>query len=212
MNFRKVLHGAFAFAEDRGYCESNPVTKTTRIKIDRGPPTVLSSDQMRVLMAKAPEEIIPYLAISGFAGLRISEINRLDWSCVDLARARIEVKVGSKTGHRWVDAMPNLVAWLAPYKRTSGPVAPKKASTIRKDAAKAAGITSWENNCLRHSFGSAHAVKFGDPVRTSSQMGNTPRILLEHYRRLITPEEASEWFGVLPPDRGNVITLGAQTA
>ncbi len=108
--------------------------------------------------------------------------------------------------------MPNLVAWLAPYKRTSGPVAPKKAGKIRKDAAKAAGITSWETNCLRHTFGSAHAVKFGDLVRTSSQMGNTPRILLEHYRRLITPEEANEWFGVLPPEHGNLISLGFQTA
>lgn len=208
MNYRKVLHGAFAFAQAHEYCEFNPVTKTARPKIKRGPPAVLTPMQMRTLMAAAPKEIVPYLAVAGFAGLRNSEVEKLDWSNVDLKRKRIEVRAVHKTGHRWVDIEPNLLAWLEPYMRSSGPVTPKLAIRIRKRVAKMTKIP-WASNCLRHSYGSAHAVLHGDLVKTSSQMGNTPRVLLEHYRQLITPEQAADWFSIMrSDDQSNVIELG----
>jgi len=208
-NFRKVLHGAFSFAESNGFCSANPVAKAATAKVIKGPPSVLSPLQMRSLLANAASEIIPYIAIAGFAGLRNSEVEALDWDAVDLARNRIEVKAVHKTGHRWVDIQPNLALWITPHRKAAGPVSPKDAIRLRATAAKLAKI-SWQNNVLRHTYGSSHAVHFRNATLTSNQMGNTPRVLLEHYRNLITPEAAADWWGIVPEESGqNIFRLGA---
>lgn len=209
-NYRKVLHAAFAFAQAHEFCDKNPVARVARIKINRGPPAILTSAAMRKLLSEAPDSMIPYIAVCGFAGLRTSEAERLDWGNVDLDRKVLQVSTGNKTGHRWVDLSANLVAWLAPHRRESGPFAPKTAIRIRNRIVEKIGV-KWANNCLRHTFGSAHAQHFGDILLTSAQMGNTPRVLLGHYRRLMTREAAKEWFEISPGDNeSNVIKLESQ--
>jgi len=44
-----------------------------------------TADEMRAILAKADEAISPALAIQAFAGLRLSEVSRLDWRDVRLA-------------------------------------------------------------------------------------------------------------------------------
>jgi integrase len=205
-NFRKVLHSAFSYALKHGYSPKNPAADAERIKVQRGVPAVLTPAQLRSLFAKAPPEIVPYIALSAFGGLRTAEIECLDWRAIDLGQNLIQVGSDQKTGHRWVEIQPNLANWLAPYKKDSGPVAPRKAMRLRKTAADNAEII-WVDNVLRHSFGSAHAVKFKNTTLTASQMGNTPSVLLKHYRNLITPAAAKEWFDIVPTEADNVIEL-----
>jgi len=198
-NFRKVLHGVFSFALNAGYCRANPVAKAAKAKVLRGAPPVLNPAELRRLMAASKQEIIPYIAISAFAGLRTSEVQALDWANVDLDNARIQVNPIHKTGQRWVTISPNLLKWLWPYRRPTGPVSPKKANRKRGVAAKKAGI-KWKVNVLRHSFGSAHSVHFRNETLTANLMGNTRRVLIEHYKNLIKPEHAAEWWEIMPPD------------
>ena len=55
------------------------------------------------------------LSSLAFAGLRTSELLRLNWSEVNLARGYIEVKAEKTKSarRRLVEIMPNLAAWLA---------------------------------------------------------------------------------------------------
>ena len=124
-NFRRVLHAFFKFAVVRGYATENAVAKTTRAKVVRGAPKIFSPAQMQVVLEKAPFDFVPYLAIGGFAGLRSAEIERLDWSEIDLAEKFIHVKAEkSKSAQRRLVAISdNLAAWLAPHVRAAGPVA-----------------------------------------------------------------------------------------
>jgi integrase len=208
-NTRAVLHNAFNFAALHDYVATNPVTKTHKVKVPEREIEVLTAAQMRALLKHAPDSIIPYIAIGGFAGLRDSEVKGLKWEDVHLDRKTLYVRSRFKTGRRWVDLSDNLIRWLQPYAKAIGPVVPvygRVASQLRHDAAQAAGF-KWPKNGLRHTFGSAHAVIFQDVPRTSVQMGNTPATLIEHYRNLITPEAAAEWFGIVPPDRENVVPM-----
>ena len=45
---------------------------------------------MAKLLKHAPADVVPFLAIGAFAGLRHAEILRLDWAEVDLAGGHIE--------------------------------------------------------------------------------------------------------------------------
>src|SRR2546430_15770977 len=77
---------------------------------------------MRLLLSAAGPVMVPFLAISGFAGLRSKEVERLDWAEVQLERGFIELKRSkSKTGQRrLVPILPNLAQWLGPYGQKSG--------------------------------------------------------------------------------------------
>ena len=79
---------------------------------------------MAKLFKHADEDIIAFLAIGAFAGLRHAEILRLDWSEIDLAGGLIEVKAAkAKTAsRRLVPISANLKKWLAPRHQGFGKV------------------------------------------------------------------------------------------
>ena len=82
--FRRDLHTLFKFWVSRGYSSTNPVEKTRIAKVISQPVGILTVDQTVNLLNSGPEKLIPYLAIGAFAGLRASEIVRLDWREIDL--------------------------------------------------------------------------------------------------------------------------------
>ena len=156
---------------------------------------------MRRLLAVAKPEIVPFLAIGAFAGLRTAEITRLDWSKVNLSKRFIEVTAQSaKTAsRRIVPLADNLAAWLAPYAKADGPVCAlvrpeKHAGEVTGRAAK----VRWQRNGLRHSFISYRLAAMKDTARVALEAGNSPAMVFGHYRELVHDEQAAEWFGILP--------------
>lgn len=79
---------------------------------------------MQEILATAHKEMIPWLAIAAFAGLRTAEIQRLEWSEVNLSRRHIEIKAGSAktTARRLAPVANNLAAWLVDHVQASGKV------------------------------------------------------------------------------------------
>ncbi len=210
-NFRRVLHAFFKFAVVRGYATENAVAKTTRAKVVRGAPKIFSPAQMQVVLEKAPYDFVPYLAIGGFAGLRSAEIERLDWSEIDLAEKFIHVKAEkSKSAQRRLVAISeNLAAWLAPHIRADGPVAnPERGRDARGKVCKAAEIV-WPSNVLRHSYASYHLAHFKNAAATAAELGHSsPIMLYQHYRELVRPDAAARWWQIMPPvDYGNVVAF-----
>src|ERR1019366_861632 len=77
--------------------------------------------------------------------------------------------------------------------------------TFRKNP-KNTGI-NWKRNALRHSDISYRVAETSDVAKVSLEAGNSPQIIFQHYRELVTPEAGIEWFGILPGKAGNVIDL-----
>ena len=215
-NFRTVLSAFFEFGKLRGYATSNPVEGTAKAKVVRGTPEIFTPEQMRTVLEKAPADFVPYLAIGAFAGLRAAEIERLDWSEIDLARRLIQVKAeNAKTAQRrFVTVCDTLAAWLAPHVRRSGPVATAESVRIGREKTCKAAQIQWPSNVLRHSFASYHLAQFKNAGQTAAELGHAGAAMLyQHYRELVTPDAAAKWWAIMPPaDYGNVVAFKAEAA
>ena len=136
-------------------------------------------------------EVLPMLAIGAFAGLREAEIQRLDWSEVDLARGHIEVKAAKAKSarRRIIPAQRNLAAWLQPYGGNTGAVVlagPRRKPARVREAAK---LVRWPNNGFRHSFASYRLAEIHDAPRVAMDLGHTsPQMLFSTCREVVRPE------------------------
>jgi integrase len=203
LNYRAAAHNLFAFCLARGWCASNPVSRAAKPKLVPKPPGILTVEQTRALLNACAPEILAPVAIGAFCGLRRAEIERLPWSAVDLERGFIEVSAAnSKTAaRRLVTVSPNARAWLEFSWTNGGPVYP--AGRVYPDrfreARKAAGIDPWIPNALRHGFASHHLARYQDAAKTALQLGHSEsRTLFRHYRELVRPEDAAQYWTIIP--------------
>ncbi|HEY1771456.1 MAG TPA: hypothetical protein VGG02_14490 [Chthoniobacterales bacterium] len=206
--FRRDLRTLFAFAMTRRYCADNPVAQTTKAKEIGGEIEILTVAQTARLLETADSLTIPFWTIGAFAGLRRAEIERLDWKQIDLESNLIEVKArNSKTAtRRLVTIQPNLAAWLAPFQKIRGNVAPDNLRKLTEDDRERAGLRSgWPQNALRHSFGSYHLAHFNDAAALALQMGNSPAIIFSHYRALVKPKDAARYWQIFPAAAGEKV-------
>src|SRR5207249_11875768 len=83
---------------------------------------ILPPKQLASLISKVPADVKPYLALGAFTGMRTSEILRLDWSQVNFERGHITVapEKAKTATRRLVPIQPNLMQWLAHYRRVTG--------------------------------------------------------------------------------------------
>ena len=203
-NYRTVIGLLFSNAESRGIIERNPILRTAKPKLVDAPPDIFTPDELRLLLETAhaqAHDVLPMLAIGAFAGLREAEIQRLDWSEVDLTRAHIEVTAAkAKTARRRiVQIQPNLAAWLRPYAMMKGHIVPVGARRKLGRVRKGAGLTRWPKNGLRHSFASYRLAAIHDAPRVASELGHTsPQMLYSTYRELVLPEEAERYWQIAP--------------
>ena len=123
-SFIRILRAVFNFGIRRGWCELNPMRhlELESIKFRK---EILTNPQVTALLNAAVEtdlELLPYQLLCVFAGIRPKEVERLEWSNVNLEEKFIEVpEEVSKTGvRRIVDMEPLLIRWLNFYIRAGG--------------------------------------------------------------------------------------------
>ena len=214
-HYRRLIVLAFNFAVQRGYATSNPAQKTAKAKEARGKIGILTVEQAARLLEAATPEILPYIAIGLFAGLRRAEIQRLDWSEIDFESCLIEVKAEkSKTAQRkHVTILPNLREWLLPHRKLNGSVTPQLCfREMFEKARERAGIAEWPENALRHTFASYHLAHFKNAASTALELGHhDSRVTFAHYRELVKPKEAERFWNIKPQAVANVVSMeGAQ--
>ena len=211
-NFRANISVLFGYAVEENMIDANPVLRIKPPKpVDRAP-EIFSVDQLQELLnaaIKRAPDVVPMLAIGGFAGLREAEIKRLDWAEVNLQRGFVEVKADkAKTAkRRIVRIQQNLAAWLAPYAAFTGPVVPVNARKKLDAVRRAAGLEHWSKNGLRHSFASYRYAASNDAAAVAAELGHsTTEMLFNTYRELVLPEEADRYWKIAPePDAKNVV-------
>lgn len=206
-NYLVTLTTILNFAVGKGYRKDNPVANIDRPLLDDRPVGILTVEQVRGLLRLAKEfylEMLPALAIGLFAGLRRSEIFALDWSEIDHEHRTIEVKgFKAKTRQRrLVSVADNLLAWLNPHRKTSGPICSERNIDIFSDRlhelAVRAAIAPWPHNAMRHSFSSYFLGKTKNENLTASEMGNSPKVIIKHYRALVRDAEVTWYWHIAP--------------
>ncbi|MGA8660454.1 MAG: tyrosine-type recombinase/integrase [Chthoniobacterales bacterium] len=215
VNYRAILHAFFAFVVKRGYVENNPVSAIDKIRLADGTPEIFTPDELAKILSVAPSNLLPTLAIGAFAGLRASELLRLEWSEVDLARGYIHVaaRKSKSARRRLVKILPNLASWLAPYNASQGKIYLNQKRAYHhaiEEVSRTTGIT-WKKNGLRHSFASYHLAKYANAAELMLQLGHTTtRLIFEAYREVVTPEAAERYWAIMPPATpANVVRMEA---
>jgi integrase len=160
-NYADSLRTMFEFAKRKRYLPSDydEMTRVTRLSNDEdGPIEIYTPDELTMLLSNADDDLVPFIAIGAFAGLRSSEIERLDWQdikfdsdCIVVQKGKVKIRGKSR---RIVPLLPNLKTWLKPRSNKTGRIWPHshpylyemlRGLTLRTGA-------GWKNNALRHSF------------------------------------------------------------
>jgi integrase len=209
-NYRSLVVTLWRFARQRGYLlrdRSTEADSLPRAKDNGAEIEVFHPADFAKLIAKADANLVPFLAIGAFTGLRHAELLRLEWEDVRFAQGFVEVKAKkAKTAQRrLVPIQPNLQAWLAPYRAQTGPVCVwSRIGRTASVLAKSLGVT-WPKNGLRHSYATYRLAQCQDAAKVALEMGNTPSMVFRHYRELVTPKEAAVWWSISPKRAANVV-------
>ena len=220
-NARATLGAFFKFCKERGWVarDHEGIEFVPKFREKGGDIEILTVWEVTQYLTHAREEMIPFLAIGAFAGLRSAEITRLDWSEVHLKDRFIEIKAGkAKTAsRRIVPITDNLAEWLKSRAQESGRVmpfdnVPKQIgwlvddvnAALREKAQKdgkspeTTPQVKWKHNGLRHSFISYRVAEIQNANQVALEAGNSPAMIFKHYRELVRPAEAAKWFAVKP--------------
>ena len=136
-------------------------------------PEILEPAKFKQLLATAEEEVpelIPFLAMAGFAGLRRSELVRecaedrvLRWEDINWQKQLITIRhevakqTSRKMGNRrFIPMEAALLHWLGPYRKEEGLLIPMVDSAVRRRMKKLrlASKVDPPTNALRHSYAS----------------------------------------------------------
>jgi integrase len=168
-------------------------------------PGILTPDETERLLRAAQQhvpDVLAFIAIGAFAGLRVAELGRLSWDDIDLEGGFIHVgaKKAKSARRRLVKIEPNLRRWLESTVRSRDAVIPLNLRVRLHDARKAAGLKRWPFNGLRHSYASYHLAHFKDAARLALEMGHTDTsMIFGHYRELVRTDEAARYWKIEPP-------------
>lgn len=217
LNYRGAVLQLVRYARGNGHLPSTwneltpalvPVPKLKQIEIK-----ILTPEQLVSLLAVAPQNLIPFLCIAAFAGVRHEEMAskskpRLDWRDIDLEAGLIYIPIGvAKKGEdRNVPMSANLIAWLTPHAKRNGPICDlSNASNSLTRAKKKAKLDAGKNetrNTLRKSFISYRKEITKNIAQVADEAGNSVAKIKSNYKKSIPASEAKRWFDIWPTSAG----------
>jgi integrase len=209
-NFKANIVTLFDFARSRQYLPRDRKTEAEHLDTIEARATeigIFTPTAFTILLKAADAELLPYLAIRGFAGIRDSEINRMEWKHVNWSEGLIEVpasaakKTRGKQSHarrRLVPIQPNLAQWLAPYRNSTGKICSFYNSERAARRLAAEKQIPWVHNGMRHAFGSYRVATLRNYPQVAYEMGNSVEIIKSSYDQVVTPKEAEAWFAIVP--------------
>ncbi|MBN8711857.1 MAG: hypothetical protein J0I10_20975 [Verrucomicrobia bacterium] len=141
----------------------------------------------------------------------------MEWKDIWFDQDVIEVgKDKAKTATRRLPPiLPALKAWLQPHAKSSGKVFPGvrderhftkllKAATSKLVDVEGNPLVKPVHNGLRHSFCSYRLAITKSAAQVALEAGNSPKMLFENYRELVTEKMAHAYFGISPEGQPSV--------
>jgi integrase len=222
-NLVRSLSVFFRFAVSNEWIQDNPIKKIERFRTKRSEaelPGIVTLEQASALLTTAADSdpvLLPHYAIGLFAGLRVAEIERLDWSDIDFEERLIDIKAQkSKTGQpRWVPMTDNLIAWLLPYRQTDGPVisigaecAEKRRQALWSQAGIPGARANGLANALRHTWCSYRLALTKDASLTAHEAGHmSTDMLFKNYNNRVKQAAAEKYFSIFPAQADNILKI-----
>jgi site-specific recombinase XerD len=156
-DYQDALRALFKWLHKRGLRDDDPTSDLMSIRVPRGEPRPITTEQLRTLLSRARRRRTRgYLLLGAYQGLRVSEIAHLHSDDVDLEAGTITV--AGKGGTVSVLPLHHLVAryaedapegwWFPSYSRP-GPVTGGNVSRVLSDHMARCGVTGTPH-CLRH--------------------------------------------------------------
>ena len=216
--------------------DRNPMDDVDLAEVIEADVEILSPREAAAIMEAVDTEAEPALAIALFAGLRRSEILRLEWSDIKLKSGYIQIRAtkAKKTAARNIKISDNLHQWLQQHakirglivdsrvgytsyeQRDNNPAEERQAGQIYdgfiKRARKKAAIARWPFNAARRSFGSYHLEMHEDKAKTQLYLGHTnPATFDKHYKNTsFTKEDAETYWSIAPVEAEKITNIKAQ--
>jgi integrase len=219
-NYKGIYCTFFKFAKDRGYLPRGIETeaqhihkahdnKTQQARAEELPSRIYRPAEMQIILDQLPMSWVTFVALGAYAGIRTTELHRLDWRDINLKEKVIEVdkhkaKVGSR---RVIPISAQLAAWLKPHARKSGWICPhfgRESSLLRAFGKARNSIPVRKvHNGFRHSYASYRMAEIGDKAKVAWEMNTSPQKLESNYISLAFKSDLALWKMVLPKRKKN---------
>jgi len=185
----------------------NPLIGVSSPRLKSKKISCLSVEEVALLLLAAKEhhpEALPFLGIKIFAGPRNEELYPLTWEAFKASTIRLEKTKTDRA--RSVTIEDALRGWITIPEDKTGLILSalpqiKDREAVWLDAIakieKKAGVTIPQNG-LRHTYGSYHFGRSKDAAATSSQMGNSPRMVLDRYADAVDDDDAALFWSLTP--------------
>lgn len=193
------------------YIYGNPCATIT-YKIPKMMPRIMEVDEVKAMLKLAEEnprfhQVVNYLAVGFFAGLRPEEIEKLKWE---------KVKLDAENPHIWIDEdvakvrrarpvpiLPTLQAFLKAYR--SEPLCAPNHRKLFTELKIAAGFglrgnpgKAWIVDGMRHTFASMHWGVYKAPEKLAADMGNSYEVIVSSYKRPVDEATAKKYWEIKP--------------
>lgn len=180
-----------------------PVEQVQRAKVKHTEHQVYQAEQFMRLLVFAPEEMVMFLVLGQFAGIRAAERVRMYWSLWrrdEDNKLVLTPDITKTKQRRRVDVMENLGEWLAPF--AAGPDELMVPCNPHKMTVKLAADAKvpWIDNALRAGYASYHLELFDNAALTAKNDGHSVTELETDYKSIsgITKKSAKEMFSITP--------------
>jgi integrase len=227
-HYRGLLSEFFNYALQKDWVGVNPMAALGRLRglgrrkdRDVGILTVAEAWELLEQARQDPKAdlLVPYLTLGLFAGLRPYEALKIRWEAIDFGLGNIEVnrEITKTRKTRHVEMNEIARAWLQPYRKAEGLVTGdsligyrKAFERIRRRCGWAVGKIKgsqaeterlpkpWTPDVLRHSFASYWLAVHQNRPKLAEQMGNSPEVIANHYRKPIPSKEAEGYWTLRP--------------
>jgi len=213
------------WAEEKGWIsrDANPLRGIARPKEKPQEISYLSPKEaaaMLIAARTAAPEYLAALAVKLFSGVRNQELYGMRWEWISAEGIRIPA-AHTKTGKaRLISILEPLPDWL-PTEPAAGLLMAARQEVKDREAVwlealqtirKGAGLEHWEQNALRHTFGSYHYALKRDIGATSKELGNSQAVALKHYAALAIDGADCRLYWALSPAVAEVAAVDPKKA
>ncbi len=185
--FRKaqaILHSIFAYGRRQQWCDANPADAVERPPLHEQRIEILTPPQIKSLMraCDAPEftRMAPSVKLMLWCGIRPGEVQRLRWKDIDAREGVVYIDPShSKTGGARAVPLRGAAKMLsAQPAEEEGRIAPTNWARLWRRVRLRAGLRTWQQDALRHTFASLHLKYFHNPPQLQEEMGHRDSRLL----------------------------------
>ena len=220
--------GAFlSWCAATGRIPANPAASIPKAIVSEPPRGIITPRQTAGLLAcaaAARPDLVPYLALGFFAGIRPDELGRLRGGRIGAEYILLDGSVTKTRDTRSVEIRPNLRAWLDAHPPPpEKPVAPLsrrrlydalrrvRAATLglaEKANDPALAVNDWPADCARHCYATYAYELTRDAALVASELGHKGvQVFFAHYRALAHPGDGEKYFAITPESTAELTTL-----